>query len=37
MVSARVELVMVEVVSVGVVSLEEVEGTDISAGLRVAS
>lgn len=37
MVSARVELVMMEVVSVGVVSLEEVEGAEISAGLRVAS
>lgn len=37
MVSAWVELVMVGVVSVGVVSLEEVEGAGISAGLRVTS
>lgn len=35
-VSARFKLVAVEVVSVGFVSLEEVEGTDISAGTGVA-
>lgn len=35
MVSAWVKLVMVEVVSVGVVLLEEVEGAEISGGLRV--
>lgn len=35
-VSTRFKLVAVEVVSVGFVSLEEVEGTEISAGLGVA-
>lgn len=36
LVSARYKGVAVEVVSVGFVSLEEVEGTDISAGSEVA-
>lgn len=36
MVSARFKLVVVVVVSVGFVSLEEVEGAETSAGLAVA-
>lgn len=36
MVSARYKLVAVEVVSVGFVSLVEVEGTEVSAGLGEA-
>lgn len=36
MVSARFKLVVVVVVSVGFVSLEEVEGAEISAELGVA-
>lgn len=35
MVSARFKLVVVVVVSVGFVSLEEVEGAELSAGLEV--
>lgn len=36
MLSVRVDREMVGVVSVGVVSLEEVEGAETSAGIRVA-